>query len=83
MSLSEPMRRPPDRPAVPRPARSRAGVLALGGLAALVTGLYGLTAFSGWEPGSPKRDEIPGSVRAAPGGYRTYQYWHSGYHGGK
>ncbi len=72
-----------DRPTVPRPARSRFGLAFFGGLSAILVGLYALTAFGGWEPGSPKRDEIPGSVRASPGGYRTYQYWHSGYHGGK
>jgi hypothetical protein len=51
------------------------GVLIVGGYAAL--------AFTGYEPGSPERDEIPASVRSSPGGYRTYHFWHSGYHGGK
>ena len=35
------------------------------------------------EFGSPERDEIPASVRASPGGYRSFHFWHSGYHGGK
>lgn len=76
------MTTPPDRPALPRAPRGK-GLYIFGGIAALVVVLYSATAFGGWEPGAPKRDEIPGSVRASPGGYRSYQYWHSGYHGGK
>ena len=45
--------------------------------------LRSATERSGYEPGSPKRDEIPASIRSSPGGYRTYHFWHSGYHGGK
>ena len=26
---------------------------------------------------------IPQSVRSSPGGYRSYHFWHTGYHGGK
>ena len=26
---------------------------------------------------------IPASVRSSPGGYRSYHFWHSGFHGGK
>jgi len=28
-------------------------------------------------------DTIPCSVRSSPGGYRSYHFWHDGYHGGK
>jgi hypothetical protein len=37
----------------------------------------------GWEFGTPARQSLPGDVRALPGGYRTFHYWHDGYHGGK
>ena len=80
--MSAPAERPPDRPGVPSPPRGK-GIYIFGGIAVIVVGLYGALSFTGWEPGAPKRDEIPGSVRASPGGYRSYQYWHSGYHGGK
>ena len=36
-----------------------------------------------YEPGAPAREEIPASVRSSPGGYRSFHFWHSGYHGGK
>ena len=74
--------RPPDRPPVPRPrfAKSAAVMAVLG---TLIVGSYAALAFTGYEPGSPERDEIPASVRSSPGGYRTYHFWHSGYHGGK
>lgn len=26
---------------------------------------------------------IPASVRSSPGGYRSFHFWHSGFHGGK
>ena len=26
---------------------------------------------------------IPASVRSSPGGYRSYHFWHTGFHGGK
>ena len=74
--------RPPDRPPVPRPRFAPAS-LAFGVLGALILGGYGALAFSGYELGAPKRDEVPASVRSSPGGYRTYHFWHSGYHGGK
>ena len=74
--------RPPDRPRVPR-ARVGKGmyVLAVFGLA--IAGAYAAILFTGYEFGSPARDEIPASVRSSPGGYRTFHFWHSGYHGGK
>ncbi|HWO24017.1 MAG TPA: hypothetical protein VNO30_34985 [Kofleriaceae bacterium] len=74
--------RPPDRPPVPRPrVPTMTAVFAV--LGALIVGCYAVIAFTGYEPGAPERDEIPASVRSSPGGYRTYHFWHSGYHGGK
>jgi hypothetical protein len=73
---------PPDRPPVPR-ARFTTGAAIFAVIGTLIFGGYSALAFSGHEPGSPERDEIPASVRSSPGGYRTYHFWHSGYHGGK
>ena len=71
-----------DRPPVPRSRLSK-GAIALAVFGALgVVGYSGL-AYSDYEPGSPTRDEIPASVRSSPGGYRSFHFWHAGYHGGK
>ena len=45
--------------------------------------LYGVVAFTGWELGTPAREMIPGDVRNSPGGYRSFHFWHAGFHGGK
>jgi hypothetical protein len=45
--------------------------------------LYGFAAWSGWELSTSPRQVIPADVRNAPGGYRSFHFWHSGYHGGK
>jgi hypothetical protein len=74
--------RAPDRPPVARPRFAKAAVV-FAVLGTLIVGSYSAMAFTGYEPGSPERDEVPASVRASPGGYRTYHFWHSGYHGGK
>ncbi len=81
--MAEPTeQRPPDHPRVPRAKRSvRAIAAALFGL--FVCGGYSALAFTEREIGEPERDEIPASVRSSPGGYRSYHFWHSGYHGGK
>jgi hypothetical protein len=55
----------------------------LGVFGALVTGSYAALAYTDFEPGAPARDEIPASVRSSPGGYRSFHFWHTGYHGGK
>jgi len=74
--------RPPDRPAVPRPRRS-VGAYIAGGFAGLVIAGYGAMAYTQYEVGTPARDEVPATVRSSPGGYRSFHFWHSGYHGGK
>jgi hypothetical protein len=35
--------------------------------------------------GGPDRRHppVPASVRSSPGGYRSYHFWHTGFHGGK
>jgi hypothetical protein len=50
--------------------------------AALIFG-YVSTSLLGWEWGNPERQMIPASARQSPGGYRSFHFWHSGYHGGK
>jgi hypothetical protein len=72
----------PDHPVVPRAKLSK-GAIALAVFGVLVVGGYSAMAYTDYEPGSPDRDEIPASVRSSPGGYRSYHFWHSGYHGGK
>ena len=55
-------------------------------VALLSTGIvagYGWFASTQRELGTSERDQIPSGMRSTPGGYRTYSYWHSGYHGGK
>jgi len=73
---------PPDRPVVPRPKRSLLTAFAFG-FATLVLGGYTALAITGRELRNEERDEIPASVRSSPGGYRSYSFWHVGYHGGK
>ena len=53
------------------------------GLAALAILGYGGVAMTGMEFGDSERDFVPADVRQAPGGYRSFHFWHSGYHGGK
>ncbi len=72
----------PDHPTVLRPKRG-VGVIILGVITAAIVASYSYVAFAEHEFGTPERDEIPASVRASPGGYRSFHFWHSGYHGGK
>jgi hypothetical protein len=58
----------------------RLGYWLLGG--ALVSA-YAFAAVRGIEFGTAKREILPPDVRHAPGGYRAYHFWHSGYRGGK
>ena len=53
-------------------------ILTIGALA-----LYGCSGFLGWELGSGGKKKIPTSVRQSPGGYRSFHFWHTGFHGGK
>ena len=45
--------------------------------------LYVAAAWSGWELTTSQRQVLPPDVRNSPGGYRSFHFWHSGYHGGK
>lgn len=72
----------PLRPPVPRQALTRGSKVMLG-LGVLLLGGYTALAASQWEPSVVERDELPASVRSSPGGYRSYHFWHVGYHGGK
>jgi hypothetical protein len=38
---------------------------------------------SGWMPRRSERGVLPQSVRSSPGGYRSFHFWHGGFHGGK
>lgn len=69
-------------PLVPLPVRGRDTRIVAGFGIAIVAG-YALQLITKWEPISPQRDELPASVRSSPGGYRSYHFWHSGFHGGK
>ena len=71
-----------DRPSIPRPKRPKIAT-AMIVFSVLVIGGYSAMAFTQRELGEPDREEVPKSVRASPGGYRSYHFWHSGYHGGK
>ena len=37
----------------------------------------------GWEWDSSEPEVLPASARQSPGGYRSFHFWHSGFHGGK
>jgi hypothetical protein len=79
---AEPKTRTPDRPPIPRPKRSLWTTVVLV-FAVMVLGGYTALAVTQHELTDGEKDEIPGSVRSSPGGYRSYSFWHSGYHGGK
>ncbi len=50
-------------------------------IAAVAT--YAGAGLFGWELQSEGRRQIPTSVRQSPGGYRSFHFWHTGFHGGK
>jgi hypothetical protein len=54
---------------------------ALAGLGAL--GLYAASEAAWWEPAPEARAKMDPSVRAGPGGWRSFTMWHTGYRGGK
>ena len=72
-----------DRPPLPRMARPSllTRVYAIAGAGVVV--LYLGAGLLGWDFHSTERETVPASVRTAPGGYRTFHFWHTGYHGGK
>jgi hypothetical protein len=59
------------------------GVRIYAGLGFATLALYLLAGLLGWTWHSEQRSALPGSVRQAPGGYRGYSFWHTGYQGGK
>lgn len=73
---------PADQPDLP-PPRTTLLVKVWGSLIVAALGCYGVASFMGWDWGGAQRDEVPASVRGSPGGYRSFHFWHSGYHGGK
>jgi hypothetical protein len=78
-----PEKRPPDHPAVPRPKQGKVLFVFVTLICVAIVGGYGWFAATQRELGTQARDQIPSGMRSTPGGYRTYSYWHSGYHGGK
>ncbi|MEY2930849.1 MAG: hypothetical protein RL033_1598 [Pseudomonadota bacterium] len=75
---------PPGGPMPPPPGgKPSLGVVIYAALGAVTVGLYLLAGSFGWTWDSEERSALPGSVRQAPGGYRGYSFWHTGYQGGK
>jgi hypothetical protein len=70
-----------ERPSGRRPT-SRL-VKGYGVFGAAVIGVYLWLGLSGWEPPRGERGFVPASVRQSPGGYRSFHFWHGGFHGGK
>jgi hypothetical protein len=50
---------------------------------ALLLGGYLMATLAGWDMTSPKQERLDPSLRQSPGGYRSFHFWHSGFHGGK
>lgn len=42
-----------------------------------------LAALTGWGLGEGTSYSLPPSIRQAPGGYRSFSFWHAGYQPGK
>ena len=49
----------------------------------LLVSAYAYAEARGWDFATEQKVVVPGDVRQSPGGYRTFHFWHSGYHGGK
>lgn len=81
--MSEPTATAVDLPRVPRPKRLSGLAKLLGVIGVVGVVGYAVMAFADLEPVAVERDEVPASVRSSPGGYRSFHFWHSGYHGGK
>ena len=58
-------------------------MLAYGAYGAVLLLAYLIAGVTGYSYESQERAVVPSSVRQAPGGYRSYHLWHSGYQGGK
>jgi hypothetical protein len=71
-----------DRPPVPRSRMSWLMRIYIG-IAGAALAVYLLAGMFGWDTRTSRADKVPGSVRNSPGGYRSYYFWHAGYHGGK
>ena len=73
----------PDRPPVPRVRRSiTTTVFAV--IAAAAIGGWVFAGATGYAFGTTStHEDMPSGVRASPGGYRSFHFWHSGYQGGK
>jgi hypothetical protein len=56
---------------------------AYGVLGAGVIAAYLWLGWTGWEPERAARGIVPQGVRSSPGGYRSFHFWHTGFHGGK
>jgi len=70
------------RPRIPR-GKPSLPVLLYGAFGAIALVLYLAASVRGWSLEEEQRATVPASVRHAPGGYRAYHFWHSGYQGGK
>jgi hypothetical protein len=46
-------------------------------------GVYAWAGVTGYRWGDNEREKIDPSVRSSPGGYRSFHFWHTGFHGGK
>jgi hypothetical protein len=71
-----------DLPPVPKVGRSGLIKVYFGLSVAVLTGFFA-AGLLGWEVQDSTRQQAPGSARQSPGGFRSYHFWHSGYHGGK
>ena len=64
--------------------RNHRGAIAYLVFGLLVLGLYGYAEATGREYTlAQQKVTVPPDVRSSPGGYRSFHFWHSGYHGGK
>jgi hypothetical protein len=76
-------KRPPDHPHVPRQKQGKVLYVLVSLICVAIVGGYAWAAATEQELSAQEHDQIPSGMRSTPGGYRTYSYWHSGYHGGK
>jgi len=81
--MTEPARGPLGLPPTPPGRKTSALVIAYGAFGALVVLLYLASGLLGWNGPAEERTFMPAGARQAPGGYRTYHFWPSGYQGGK